>query len=42
MRAVDAVFRSWLNPRAFVYRKANKIPDDYGPESTNPLQSDAK
>ncbi|GAE76861.1 pyruvate, phosphate dikinase [Cutibacterium acnes JCM 18918] len=30
MRAVDAVFRSWLNPRAFVYRKANKIPDDLG------------
>ena len=30
MRAVDAVFRSWLNPRAFVYRKANKIPNDLG------------
>ena len=30
MRAVDAVFRSWLNPRAFVYRKANKISDDLG------------
>jgi pyruvate,orthophosphate dikinase len=29
-RAVDAVFRSWLNPRAAVYRRANNIPDDLG------------
>jgi pyruvate,orthophosphate dikinase len=29
-RAVDAVFRSWLNPRAAVYRHANNIPDDLG------------
>ncbi len=30
MRAVDAVFRSWTNPRAEVYRKANNIPADLG------------
>ncbi len=29
-RAVDAVFRSWQNPRAAVYRRANNIPDDLG------------
>jgi pyruvate,orthophosphate dikinase len=29
-RSVDAVFRSWLNPRAAVYRRANNIPDDLG------------
>ncbi len=29
-RAIDAVFASWLTPRATVYRKANKIPDDLG------------
>ena len=29
-RSVDAVFRSWLNPRAAVYRRANHIPDDLG------------
>jgi pyruvate,orthophosphate dikinase len=29
-RAVDAVFRSWQNPRARVYRRANAIPDDLG------------
>ncbi|HET8600039.1 MAG TPA: pyruvate, phosphate dikinase [Segeticoccus sp.] len=29
-RSVDAVFKSWLNPRAGVYRKANGIPDDLG------------
>ena len=29
-RAVDAVFRSWLNPRADVYRKANHISADLG------------
>ena len=28
--AVDAVFKSWDNPRAIVYRKANKIPNDLG------------
>lgn len=29
-RAIDAVFRSWLNPRAGVYRRAHGIPDDLG------------
>ncbi|CAN5820182.1 pyruvate, phosphate dikinase [soil metagenome] len=29
-RAIDAVFRSWQNPRAGVYRRANGIPDDLG------------
>ncbi len=29
-RSVDAVFRSWLNPRAEVYRRANNIPADLG------------
>ena len=29
-RAIDAVFRSWQNPRATVYRRANGIPDDLG------------
>ncbi len=29
-RAIDAVFRSWQNPRAAVYRRANNIPDDLG------------
>ena len=29
-RAVDAVFRSWNNPRAEVYRKANNISADLG------------
>ena len=29
-RAIDAVFRSWQNPRAAVYRRANGIPDDLG------------
>ncbi|MDN5347481.1 MAG: pyruvate, orthophosphate dikinase [Clostridia bacterium] len=28
--AIRAVFDSWDNPRAVVYRKINKIPDDYG------------
>ncbi|HEX7055865.1 MAG TPA: pyruvate, phosphate dikinase [Bacilli bacterium] len=28
--AVEAVFRSWNNPRAIVYRKAQRIPDDQG------------
>ncbi|MGA2326816.1 MAG: pyruvate, phosphate dikinase [Bryobacteraceae bacterium] len=28
--AVEAVFRSWFNPRAQHYRKMNKIPDDLG------------
>ncbi|MGE5371664.1 MAG: pyruvate, phosphate dikinase [Solirubrobacterales bacterium] len=28
--AIMAVFNSWDNPRAIVYRKANKIPDDLG------------
>jgi pyruvate,orthophosphate dikinase len=29
-KAVMAVFESWNNPRARVYRKVNKIPDDLG------------
>ncbi|MGB2953818.1 MAG: pyruvate, phosphate dikinase [Gaiellaceae bacterium] len=29
-RAVRAVFESWENPRAQVYRRANRIPDDLG------------
>ncbi|WP_152186418.1 pyruvate, phosphate dikinase [Segeticoccus rhizosphaerae] len=29
-RSVDAVFRSWLNPRADVYRRANNISADLG------------
>ena len=29
-RAIDAVFASWLNPRAKVYREINGIPDDLG------------
>ena len=28
--AIEAVFRSWFNPRAAYYRKMNKIPDDLG------------
>ncbi|HUG87378.1 MAG TPA: pyruvate, phosphate dikinase [Actinomycetota bacterium] len=28
--AIEAVFRSWNNPRAFVYRKQERIPDDLG------------
>ncbi len=28
--AIEAVFRSWNNPRAFVYRKQYAIPDDLG------------
>jgi pyruvate,orthophosphate dikinase len=28
--AVEAVFKSWNNPRAKYYRKINKIPDDIG------------
>ncbi len=30
LRAVGAVFRSWENPRARVYRRAHEIPDDLG------------
>jgi len=30
LRAVRAVFRSWQNPRAQVYRRAHDIPDDLG------------
>ncbi len=29
-QAIDAVFASWQNPRAAVYRRANEIPDDLG------------
>ncbi len=29
-QAITAVFRSWNNPRAQLYRKINKIPDDLG------------
>ncbi|MCZ8518260.1 MULTISPECIES: pyruvate, phosphate dikinase [Paenibacillus] len=28
--AIEAVFRSWNNPRAIVYRKLNRIPDHQG------------
>ena len=28
--AINAVFKSWGNPRAITYRKLNKIPDDLG------------
>jgi pyruvate,orthophosphate dikinase len=28
--AIDAVFRSWQNPRAAAYRRAHHIPDDLG------------
>lgn len=28
--AIEAVFRSWLNPRAKIYRKLNKISEDLG------------
>ena len=28
--AIDAVFRSWNNPRAITYRRLNKIPSDLG------------
>ncbi len=30
MRAVGAVFHSWLNPRAQVYRRINRIPEEIG------------
>ena len=30
MLAVEAVFRSWNNPRAIVYRRLNDIPNDLG------------
>ncbi|HOB19976.1 MAG TPA: PEP/pyruvate-binding domain-containing protein, partial [Candidatus Atribacteria bacterium] len=30
MEAVKAVFRSWNNPRAIVYRRMNDIPSDWG------------
>ncbi len=29
-KAIEAVFSSWNNPRAQVYRRINKIPDDLG------------
>src|SRR5699024_1241403 len=29
-RAIGAVFASWQNPRAAVYRRAHSIPDDLG------------
>lgn len=28
--AIEAVFKSWNNPRARIYRKMNRIPDDQG------------
>ncbi len=28
--AIEAVFKSWNNPRAITYRRLNKIPDDLG------------
>ena len=33
MEAVKAVFRSWDNPRAIVYRRMNDIPGDWGNSS---------
>ena len=30
IEAVEAVFRSWNNPRAITYRKLNEIPSDWG------------
>lgn len=30
MEAVKAVFRSWMNPRAIVYRRMNEYPADWG------------
>jgi pyruvate,orthophosphate dikinase len=30
MEAIKAVFRSWENPRAIVYRRLNDIPSDWG------------
>ena len=30
MLAIQAVFGSWMNERAIIYRKQNKIPDDLG------------
>ncbi|MDD5145111.1 MAG: pyruvate, phosphate dikinase [Candidatus Pacebacteria bacterium] len=29
-KAIGAVFKSWMNPRAITYRKLNKLPDDWG------------
>ena len=31
LEAVKAVFRSWMNERAIVYRRLNDIPSDWGP-----------
>lgn len=28
--AINAVFSSWMNPRAITYRRLNKIPEDWG------------
>ncbi|HEY8392768.1 MAG TPA: pyruvate, phosphate dikinase [Capillibacterium sp.] len=28
--AINAVFQSWMNPRAITYRKLNKIPEEWG------------
>ncbi|MDD2227320.1 MAG: pyruvate, phosphate dikinase [Clostridia bacterium] len=30
IEAIQAVFRSWFNPRAILYRRINNIPDDWG------------
>lgn len=30
MAAIEAVFRSWNNPRAIYYRRMNEIPNDWG------------
>ena len=30
LEATQAVFRSWLNPRAILYRRLNNIPDEWG------------
>ena len=33
LEAVKAVFRSWENPRAIVYRRMNDIPSSWAPQS---------
>ena len=30
VEAIQAVFRSWFNPRAILYRRINNIPDEWG------------
>lgn len=35
MGAIEAVFRSWNNPRAIYYRKMNDIPSSWGTSTVN-------